>query len=291
MIFLRKIVNLCLFFFTILKPVRIAILDMYQGHANQGMRGIKQAVEDLVFPNEWQLFDVRGKGELPDTSFDIYISSGGPGSPVAEDEVWVERWNNLMDSLWAHNSKFPHKKHVFLICHSFQMLMHHWKLAPVVKRHSPAFGIFPIHKTAYALSDPLMSGLPDPFYAVDSRHWQVLHPYPEVIQRTGIRLLCLEKERPHVPYERAAMGIRFSDEFVGFQFHPEADVFGMKLHFQRNDRKKHLIEKYGEEKYHEMIRCLHDKNKITLTQQSLLPGFLRQAVLALRGVSLPAGVM
>ena len=40
----------------------------------------------------------------------------------------------------------------------------------------------------------------------------------------GAKILCIEKERPHVPYERAVMGIRFNEYMIGTQFHPEADA-------------------------------------------------------------------
>ena len=43
------------------------------------------------------------------------------------------------------------------------------------------------------------------------------------------QVLSLEKIRTHVEYERAIMAVRFSDEFVGTQYHPElsaADVGG-----------------------------------------------------------------
>lgn len=281
-----KFLYICLLF-SLMQPIRIAILDMYAGHANQGMRGIRQAVNDLVFPNHCQVFDVRRLHELPDTSFDIYISSGGPGSPVEEGEAWIARWRKLMDLLWENNlGESGSRKHVFLVCHSFQMLIHHWKMAPVIKRNSPAFGIFPVHKTQDGFREPLFDKLPDPFYAVDSRNWQVLQPFESVLKKTGAKMLCIEKERPHVPFERAAMGIRFSDEFIGFQFHPEADEFGMKQYFHRSDKKQHVIEKHGIDKYHEMIECLKDKNKISLTRNTLLPGFLNMAVKQLRGVEI-----
>lgn len=83
------------------------------------------------------------------------------------------------------------------------------------------------------------------------------------------------------------MGIRFSNEWVGFQFHPEADAFGMKLIFQRPERKQLLIEKYGEAKYQEILRNLRDKDKIDLTHNTIIPTFLRKAVEQLRGVKVP----
>ena len=73
--------------------VRIAILDMYEGKANQGMRCIREIIASWAESNQLQAhceeFDVRQKDDLPDTSFDIYISSGGPGDPlVSRFEDW-----------------------------------------------------------------------------------------------------------------------------------------------------------------------------------------------------------
>ena len=266
-----------------MEPIRIAILDMYNNHPNQGMRGIKQIVEDQVFPNEWKVFDVRAKNELPGMDYDIYISSGGPGCPITDNEEWDQNLIALMNNVWNHNQKSGvEKKYVFLICHSFQMLIHHWKLAEIRLRNSPSFGIFPMHKTEIGENEPLLVALPEPFYEVDSRDWQVVQPNIDAMGQLGAKLLCIEKERTHVPYERAAMGIRFSDEMIGFQFHPEADVFGMNLYFQRPEKKKQVIHAHGEKKYVEMIDYLKDKNKIELTHNTILPAFLQLSMMKLR---------
>jgi homoserine O-succinyltransferase/O-acetyltransferase len=268
------------------EPIKIAILDLYDGHPNQGMRGIKQIVEDQVFPNEWKVFDVRGKNELPGPEYDVYISTGGPGSPLTEQEEWYQRWCALMDTLWEHNKKQGvSKKYVFLICHSFQMIVNHWKLGEITQRKSTAFGIFPMHKTEAGDEEAVLVSLPEPFYAVDSRDWQVVQPDMKAMEKLGAKLLCIEKDRPHVPYERATMGIRFSNEFIGFQFHPEADDFGMNLYFHRADKKKQVIETHGEKKYLEMLDYLKDKNKIQRTQSTILPGFLQLAMMKLRNFS------
>ena len=269
-----------------LGPIRIAILDMYAGHSNQGMRGIKQIVEDQVFPNEWKVFDVRSKNELPGLDYDIYISTGGPGSPVTGIEEWDKRWCKLMDDIREYNKRATgNKKYVFLICHSFQMLVHHWGIADITKRRSTAFGIFTMHKTPAGEKEPLLMSLDEPFYAVDSRDYQVVQPKKAAMSGIGAKLLCIEKERSHVPLERATMGIRFSDEIIGFQFHPEADEFGMNLYFHRAEKKKQIIENHGEKKYYEMMEYLKDKNKIHLTYSTILPGFLKTAAASLRDYS------
>jgi hypothetical protein len=64
------------------QTVRIAILDLYEGHENQGMRGLREILNQFGEINHLNIiskeFDVRQKTELPDTSYDIYISSGCP---------------------------------------------------------------------------------------------------------------------------------------------------------------------------------------------------------------------
>ena len=68
------------------KNIRIAILDLYEGQANQGMRCIRDILMQWGEVNHITIttdeFDVRLALEIPDTSYDIYISSGGPGSPL-----------------------------------------------------------------------------------------------------------------------------------------------------------------------------------------------------------------
>jgi homoserine O-succinyltransferase/O-acetyltransferase len=51
------------------------------------------------------------------------------------------------------------------------------------------------------------------------------------------------------------------------------------LHYLlREDKKQHIIKHHGEEKYEEMLLHLNDPDKILLTQKSILPAFLDQAI-------------
>jgi len=129
----------------------------------------------------------------------------------------------------------------------------------------------------------VFAGLRDPFYAVDSRDFQIIQPNYSVIEKMGAKILCIEKERPHVPYERAIMGIRFSEYMIGTQFHPEADAPGMTMYLHREDKKKTIIENYGEEKWQSMLEHLNDPDKILWTYSHVLPNFLNQAVELLYG--------
>ena len=265
-----------------MKKIRLALLDMNNNHANQGMRNIKeisQAFKENSEENiEIEVFDVRYKDEMPEIEdFDIFISSGGPGNPHREGYVWEQKFANFLDGIWNHNKEHENKKHLFLICHSFQLASIHWKLGNVCKRKSYSFGVMPIHQTFQGEKDLLLKNLPDPFYAVDSRAYQLIEPNMENFEKLGMEIIGLEKFRPQVHLERAVMAIRFSDEIFGTQFHPEADPAGMMKNLEDEKNREAMIEMYGMEKYLETVDRMDDPDKILLTQAQILPRFLQNA--------------
>jgi hypothetical protein len=148
----------------------------------------------------------------------------------------------------------------------------------VCKRHSTAFGVFPVHMLEGGMEEPVYAGLKDPFHVVESRDYQVIQPNHQVLEEMGAQILCIEKSRPHVPYERAIMGIRFNEYMIGTQFHPEADAVGMSMYLQTEDKKKSVIEDHGFEKWESMLKHLNDPDKIMLTYANILPNFLNLAV-------------
>ncbi len=270
------------------QPIRVAILDLYDGIPNQGMRCFQDILDRYREINKlnltYEVFDVRKDEQVPDASFDIYISSGGPGSPLdSEGSVWETKYWELIDALDAHNhSNNGPKKHVFFVCHSFQLMCRRLQLGNVSLRRSPSFGVLPVHQVEQGAEEQIFEGLNDPFYAVDSRSWQVVHPNEEQFTATGAKLLAIEKERPYIDLPRAIMAVRFNDYFVGTQFHPEADPVGMKAYLITDEKKEQVIHEHGEAKYTEMIERLEDPDKILLTQITMIPNFLDQAILNLQ---------
>ena len=110
------------------QAVRIAILDLYDGVANQGMRCIREILNQFSDLNNlditWDEFNVRQHLEIPDLSYDIFISSGGPGSPLdSRGTDWDNLYFNWLRQVeeWNNNEENVVKKHVFFICHSFQL--------------------------------------------------------------------------------------------------------------------------------------------------------------------------
>jgi homoserine O-succinyltransferase len=267
------------------KKLKVAILDLYEGVPNEGMRCLRNILREFAEDNnievQWDEFDVRLRNEVPDMSYDVFISSGGPGNPLETRYTdWEKKYFGWLNEVerWNMNPGNLQKKFVFFICHSFQLSARYYNVGIVTKRKSTAFGIFSVHMLEEGFDEPVFEGLRDPFYAVDSRDFQVIQPNYSVIEKMGAKILCIEKERPHVPYERAVMGMRFNDYMIGTQFHPEADAPGMTMYLHRDDKKKTIIENYGEAKWKSMLEHLNDPDKILWTYSHVLPNFLNQAV-------------
>jgi len=269
------------------KKLKLAVLDMNNGHPNQGLRCICSIVEKYAAEIDYTVYDVRVKNELPDLSYDMYISSGGPGNPLEGNGIWEKKFTLLVDELWFYNKTAEEdaKKFAFFICHSFQLVCNHFQLGDITKRNSTSFGVFPVHKTTEGLEDPILNNLANPFFVIDSRDWQLIQPKLEIFKKWGATILALEKIRDHVAYERAIMAVRFSNEFVGTQFHPEADAVGMTAHLSKIENQEKVIRNFGKRKYNQMIKLLAQPETIATTQEAILPSFIEYALHQLTAVT------
>jgi hypothetical protein len=164
------------------------------------------------------------------------------------------------------------------------MACRYFEVGQVCKRKSTSFGVFPVHRMPNTSNEILFDGLKDPFYVVDSRDYQVIQPDFKKLKSIGGRILCIEKERPHVPLERAIMAIRFNKYMVGTQFHPEADAIGMSMYLQREDKKTTVIENHGYEKWKSMIEHLEDPDKILWTYQHIFSNFFSLALESINAI-------
>jgi GMP synthase-like glutamine amidotransferase len=266
------------------KQMRVAIIDMNNGAANQGMRGIREILSlyqqehDVDFTTD--IFDLRQKEEIPGLDYNIYFSTGGPGSPFdGATERWEKLFFDFLDQIKQHNLKEEQdRKYLFLICHSFQLACVKFGLGNVTQRKSNAFGIFPINLTEEGEKDSIFEDLTNPFFSVDSRDWQVIEPDLMAFDAFGAKILALEKERENVALERCLMAIRFTKEIIGTQFHPEADPVGMKMYLLTDEKKESIIKNHGQDKYDDMLESLDCPARIRFTQRIILPNFLNEAI-------------
>ena len=264
--------------------IKIATIDLYNNEKNEGMRCIREIVSDIQknknLEISYEVFDTRFKGNLPGLDKDIYISSGGPGSPFeGEGTKWEKGYFNLIDKIWNHNQNNKYrKKYLFFICHSFQMMGRFFEFGNVNERHSKAFGVMPFSLTEEGSADIIFEGLSNPFYAADIRQFQVTEPNQNIINELGVKILSYEIVDDDEAAEPALGSVRISNEIVGTQFHPEADPESMLYHFKQEERKKQVVEKYGEERYHEMIEILKKPDTIQKTRSTVIPSFLNFSI-------------
>lgn len=265
------------------KETKIAIIDLYNNEVNEGIRCLKEIANDAnsnkyQIPVSYRVFETRFKDEVPDMDTDIFISSGGPGSPFEGiNQKWENDYFSLIDRILDHNQNNPErKKYIFFICHSFQMMARYFKFAEVNERYEKSFGVLPFRRTIEGKSDLILEKLVDPFYAADFRQYQVVQKNQKILDELGANILALEIEDGI--HESALMAVRISNEIVGTQFHPEADPNSMLYHLIQDERKKSIVDKFGEAKYLEMVSNLEDPGKIKLTRKSVLPAFLNSAI-------------
>ncbi len=254
--------------------LNIAIIDMYDGNTNVGMECIVSILKKWSvkrnLPISYSIFKLREAGEIPNENFDIYLSSGGPGSPLdSKDAPWDKMYTRWLDQMMALS------KPVFLICHSFQIACRHFNLGTITLRKSRQIGILPIHPLT---EDVIFNGLADPFYALESREYQIIAPNDEALAKMGGSIIALEKIRPQVPLERAIMAIRFNKYMIGVQFHPEGETEALQGFFQEQVLKNKIIDEFGIEKWETIIAQLEDPNKIQKTASTFIPNFLDRAM-------------
>ncbi|WP_292010735.1 GMP synthase [Chryseobacterium sp.] len=262
--------------------IRIALLDMNNNHSNQGFRNIKELSEAFRNGSEEnvsiEIFDVRSKNEVPNIEdFDIFISSGGPGTPHKEGLEWEKKYTHFLDSVYEHNKLYLRKKYLFLICHSFQVASIHWELGNICQRNTLSFGVIPIQKTEEGEDEFLFENLQEPFYGVDSRSFQFIEPNYHRIEELGMKIMAMEKFCSHVELEKAVMAVRFSNEIFGTQFHPEASPEALLENLKNEKNRNAIIENFGIQKYMETLDSIENENKLIATRAQILPRFLQFA--------------
>lgn len=255
----------------------MAILDMNNNVENMGIASIKR-IADRFAVIDYDVFDVRYKAEVPDLSYDIYISSGGPGDPLETDGIWDKAYFDLMDQLWKHNLEREEKKFVFFVCHSFQMICHHLGIGTISLRRKESFGIVPVDKTEEGQHDPLFRHLNSPFYGADFRRYEVIFPDIDRLRELEASIVALENPDLDIDDNRALMAVRFSKEWYGTQFHPEAHPDGMIHYLHRPEKKDMILHQFGLNTYEEMMHNALHPDRLAHTRDMILPGFIREAV-------------
>lgn len=263
-----------------LDSVKVAILDMYADKiGQQGIRCINDILHNIEQNISIEYFNVRSMSEIPDMSFDLYISTGGPGNPLEYNIKWSEKYFKFIDEIFEWNANKENKpKYLFAICHSFQILCAYKSIGSIAKRERFSLGITAVKKTSAGKADSALSGLADVFYAADHRYFQVINPDLVKLQTNGYEILALEETGQDKNVQRSIMAVRFDPFIIGTQFHPEADIFGMQQLLLDSELTTEMQRVLGTNSLQQMKNDVEDPQKLLRTHQSLLPNFIKSCM-------------
>ncbi|MCC7429584.1 hypothetical protein IT568_01955 [bacterium] len=233
-----------------ISKIRVALLDMHSGVINVGLGCIKQGLREFAqklniasgkfnTKIEVTIYDVRGKGQLPDhlkDEFDFYISSGGPGSPYPRDnkgqksnDCIIEKydWSPKLFGLIDQIQNDP-TSHFFGVCYSFQLLARKYGIGQVTRRkpsQGASTGIVQLQLTEEGTKHPYFSNLPfenqNRIKTIDNRWWQVLLEEDKV----GACKVLAHEVLPNKKQGSAATIIQFAKNVFGTQGHLELEGF------------------------------------------------------------------
>lgn len=253
--------------------LRVSIIDMNNGLENQAMRAFGEIVTDFInrvrvsnpeLNVSLQTASPRDKGEFPDRA-DLYLSTGGPGSPYDGVE-WEGRYFELLNDISNDNSRF-----LFAVCHSYQLAAR-WAGAGTVQLRSQGkkFGIMPIYVTQIGTKSELLGDFGDRLFAFEHRDWEVVG-----VDENKWKILARES-RDGFSKGAATLAIDFGNGIEGVQFHPEADPVGIRAWICREDKKQELINVYGEELWQSMIKTVDREDRVIRTRKKIIPDWLNR---------------
>lgn len=269
--------------------LRICLVDMNNGVANQAMRCFRSILERFerrvhrANPDlELHRHEVqpRNLGELPAQhhSYDLVLSTGGPGSPFdGLEDPWGVGYRKFLDAVHAENQTDPERAtKLLLICHSFEIAVIHFGLSAMSKRDTLKFGLMPAYTTTDGRAVTCFRPFDDRLFTWEHRWWEAVEPNAARMRELGASVLAQES-RPEGPNKGdALLALDFTPGIQGTQFHPEADLPGIMAWVQIEEHAAKFRAQYGEELYGRMLKSLSDPTRLARTFALFIPGWLTQ---------------
>lgn len=266
--------------------VRIALVDMNNGVANQATRCFRRLVDGFqrrvrvqnpTVEFTFHHLQPRNLGEVPDGSYDLVLSSGGPGAPLdGFDDTWGKGYRRFLDGVAEANAKDPVRStKALLICHSFELAVLHFGVAEMRLRPTTKFGVMP----AYLTDDGQLLDYLGPFgyrlFTFEHRNWEAVNLDAAKLARLGGKVLAHEAHAASVVNQGdAILGLRFAGGLDGLQFHPEADKPGVMAWVEKPEHQERLRDAYGDDLFGKMVRTLADPTRLARTFALLIPSWL-----------------
>ncbi len=259
---------------------------MNNGHVNQAMRCFRGLASSffervrLFNPTlDCEIVEVspRDTDDVVPRDCDLYLSSGGPGSPFDGDgTTWVDDYGRFSDGVVESAIRDDEgQQALFAICYSFELVVRHFKVAHVGPRSERKFGVMPIYTTPEGQRHPLLTAFGDRLFAFEHRNWEAIDLDESRLRSLGGTLLARES-RDGVSKGRALLALEVAPGIETVQFHPEADRPGVMNWVARPEQAEAFKAQYGEFTYQAMLRTLDDPRRLARTYALVIPGWLNR---------------
>lgn len=257
---------------------------MNQGHPNQAIRCFRVILDEFFMrvrarnPKlEPSLIHVQPRNlhELPPDDCDIYLSTGGPGTPYEHDgEPWLKNLRHWYDRLVDRTiQKGPTSPALFGVCYTFELLIRHFAVSGMERRASTKFGVMPIYMTPKGIEHSLTHVFGDRLFSFEHRNWEAIDLDERRLRDLGGSVLARES-RDGESKGRALLALEFAPGIEGTQFHPEADRGGVIAWLSKREQAEAFVAAYGHETYDRMIHTLDNPNRLARTFALMIPGWL-----------------
>jgi GMP synthase-like glutamine amidotransferase len=275
------------------QKLRVCLCDMNNGHPNQAMRCFRVIISAFFaavrranpgLECELAVVEPRNKHELPPRDCDLYISSGGPGTPYEHDgEVWLDEMYSFYD--WVVERRLqlgPGGPSLLGVCYTYELLVRHFRVGGVEPLSDRKFGVMPVYTTADGQAHPLTQAFGDRLFAFEHRNWEAIDVDEGSLRAIGGRVLARES-RDGVSKGRAVLALHLAPGIEGTQFHPEADRPGVIAWVSKREQAQAFVKAYGRLTYDRMIKTLDDPQRLAKTFALMIPGWLTRQFNELAG--------
>jgi hypothetical protein len=268
-----------------MEPLRLSLVDMNNGVPNEAVRCFRRLLD--AFANRVRAANPRlsvllehvqprNLGELPSPKADLILSSGGPGSP---HDGWEERWctgyRTFLDSILDRTAQDPeHAPTAFVVCHSFEIAIQHFRFAEMSRRQDLKFAIFPAYLTEEGEGTDFLQPFGERLFVWEHRRFQAVHLDIARLRNQGGAVLARESRPGQKDKGEALLALRFGPGLEGTQFHPEADRPGVLAWIHRPEHTAALRDAYGNSLLERMMKTLDDPSRLARTFALLVPGWL-----------------
>ncbi len=268
-----------------MEPLRVSLVDMNNGVPNEAVRCFRRLLE--AFSSRVRAANPRLKvvlehvqprnlGELPSPDADLVLSTGGPGSP---HDGWEERWcagyrvflDSILERAAADAERAPS---AFVVCHSFEIAVQHFRFAEMTRRQDLKFAIFPAYLTEEGERTDFLMPFAERLFVWEHRRWQAVGLQAARLAQQQGAVLATESRPGQKDKGEALLALRFGPGLEGTQFHPEADRPGVLAWIHRPEHTAALRDAYGNSLLERMMKTLDDPSRLARTYALLIPGWL-----------------